>query len=213
MTPYKIAITGNIATGKSLVGDYLISQNYKVIDSDKLVHDILSTPNAITEQLIDLCGDSICDNLYNSGNGNTVSFVKRSNLAKIFFADLDTKQQCEQIIHKEVRYQTQLLLQYYKDSRYIFNLIPQLFESQIQSQYDYICLIYCDPIIQRQRLQQRHTDWSQDTINLRLNAQMPQDHKKAQSDYIIDNSRAVENTYEQINQLLKDISQKVNNIL
>ena len=36
-----IGITGSIASGKSLVTNYLLNNDYKVIDSDKISHDVL----------------------------------------------------------------------------------------------------------------------------------------------------------------------------
>ena len=38
----KVAITGNIASGKSIVEEYISTLGYKVIDTDKINHEILS---------------------------------------------------------------------------------------------------------------------------------------------------------------------------
>ena len=39
-----IAITGSIACGKSTVTNYLLKKGYKVIDADKIAHDIILYP-------------------------------------------------------------------------------------------------------------------------------------------------------------------------
>ena len=36
-----VGITGSIASGKSLVSNYLKSKNYPVVDSDKISHEVL----------------------------------------------------------------------------------------------------------------------------------------------------------------------------
>ena len=43
----KIAITGNIASGKSSVENVLKEKGYKVFDTDKIAHNILDFSNNI----------------------------------------------------------------------------------------------------------------------------------------------------------------------
>ena len=56
----KVAITGNIASGKSQVEKILLSSGYKVIDTDKINHYILASDyNVIKEIKSVFCYDDI----------------------------------------------------------------------------------------------------------------------------------------------------------
>ena len=39
----RVAITGNIASGKSVVGSILTSKGYSVFDTDEIAHGVLAT--------------------------------------------------------------------------------------------------------------------------------------------------------------------------
>ena len=51
----KLGITGNIACGKSSIGQYLNEIGFDFIDSDEVVHSILAVKSEATERLIVLC--------------------------------------------------------------------------------------------------------------------------------------------------------------
>ena len=45
----KVAITGNIASGKSTVEKFLREKNYKVLDADFVAHNLLEKENVKTQ--------------------------------------------------------------------------------------------------------------------------------------------------------------------
>ena len=45
----KIAITGNIASGKSVVEKILESKGYKIYDTDKIAHEILENSSEVKQ--------------------------------------------------------------------------------------------------------------------------------------------------------------------
>ena len=58
----KVAIVGNIASGKSQVEKILLDLGYKVADTDKINHDILNNDiDAINEIKNDFSNDNIKD--------------------------------------------------------------------------------------------------------------------------------------------------------
>ena len=50
----KVAITGNIASGKSFVQNYLSEMGYKVFDSDEINHFLLKNDNEVINQVKEL---------------------------------------------------------------------------------------------------------------------------------------------------------------
>ena len=90
----KVAITGNIASGKSQVEKILISMGYKIADTDKINHFILAsdikTINKIKEEFKD---DDILDE-----QGK----ISREKLGKIVFSVGWKKIKLEEILHNEI---------------------------------------------------------------------------------------------------------------
>lgn len=65
-----IGITGGIASGKSVVTDFLRSQGYQVIDADQVVHE-LQKPEV---NFIKFC----CQNLEQKFYWQTVNWIEKS---------------------------------------------------------------------------------------------------------------------------------------
>lgn len=75
----KIAITGSIACGKSTVTKYLLKKKYKVIDADKIGHNIL-LDFKVKEEIRNIFSDIVFD-------GETIN---RQKLGEIVFNDKKT---------------------------------------------------------------------------------------------------------------------------
>ena len=90
----KVAITGNIASGKSQVERILLTMGFKVADTDKLNHFILASDySAIQEIKSAFIEDDILDE-----NGH----ISREKLGKIVFSSVDKKIKLEEILHKRI---------------------------------------------------------------------------------------------------------------
>jgi len=184
----RLAVTGNIACGKSLVGDHLQSLGYPVIDSDKSAHELLQTQNTITEEILKLCTpkDIRGDN----------SFIDRQKLGQIFFSDALLKSQIESIMHPAIAQNTEefFVRQEAENHFAAANLIPLLFENKAEHRHDYIVLVRCEAKTQLKRLLKRNPHLSLEQAQIRINSQIPQAQKEELSDYIIDNSGTPEHT-------------------
>ena len=86
----KVAITGNIASGKSKVGEIISDLGYKVYDADKIAHEILYSSNEVLEAFKDF------DILENDK-------ISRVKLGNIVFNNKGMKQKLEDIIHPQIR--------------------------------------------------------------------------------------------------------------
>ena len=82
-----VGITGSIASGKSLVTTYLINKGYKVIDSDKISHEVLFI-NEVKQRLINQFGSTIITN----------NEINRKELGFIVFNDNNKKEQLQNIV-------------------------------------------------------------------------------------------------------------------
>lgn len=194
----KLGITGNIACGKNLVGKYLQELGCPVIDSDETIHHILSTKNPLTERLVELCqGNIITTDKVGESN---LSFIDRAKLGKLLFADPQLRAAVEAILHPACYEITKqfFLEKAESGAKVSANLVPLLYEKGLESRYDSVWLIYCDPEIQRERLRERNPQLSEREITQRIEAQMPQRLKREKANYVIDNSGSREETYAQV---------------
>ncbi|MCK4934266.1 MAG: dephospho-CoA kinase [Simkaniaceae bacterium] len=85
----KIAITGGLSSGKSTVAKFLEDSGFFRIDSDKIVHNLLSTNKICIEKVVNIFGPKII-------NQNRIN---RKLVADIVFSDPKKLQLLENIIH------------------------------------------------------------------------------------------------------------------
>ncbi len=171
----KIAITGNIASGKTEVQKIIEKLSYKVIDTDKIGHDLLDKLPAIEKEF------------YNYDVFESSGKISREKLGKLVFSNPELKKKLESIIHPEIKNELLKFFEENKSEPVIFAGIPLLFETDMREIFDKALLIYTDDEIRKKRLLLRN-NYTPEYAEIRMNSQMPQDEKKLLSDYIIYNN-------------------------
>lgn len=181
----KIAITGNIASGKSVVENILKSKAYKVLDTDVVAHEILANSIEAKEAFKDF-------DIFENG------VISRPKLGKIVFADNILLKKLESIIHPQVIKKIDEFFLQNQDEKYVFVSVPLVFEANMQGMFDAIMFIAADEDIRIERLMKRNGFSKEDALR-RIKSQMPQDEKLARVDFIIDNNTTVQELEKQIN--------------
>lgn len=171
----KVALTGNIASGKSTVQKILEDKGYKVLDTDKTGHILLDTMPEIKEAFKDY------DIL------NSEGLIDRDKLGKIVFSTPALKQKLESIIHPAIKDNILQFFDQNKSENAVFVGIPLLFESDMRDIFDKAVLIYTDDFTRKERLILRN-NYTPEYAELRMKAQIPQDEKKLLCDDIIFNN-------------------------
>lgn len=180
----KIAIVGNIASGKSYVEKILIDKGFTVYDTDKIAHEILEKsdkakktfPQAVINEKID-----------------------RKILASIVFNDIEKKKILENIIHPQV-------IDFIKQltETPVFVSVPQLFEAKMETLFDKIIFISAPKEIRLERLMKRN-NLSEKEAELRINAQLDEDEKIKKADFVIFNNSTTEILKEDVEKVLASI--------
>ena len=189
----KVAIVGNIASGKSTVENIIREKGYTVYDSDKISHDILAGSFAVRKMFAE-------DDILTDGQ------IDRKKLAKIVFNDREKMKLLELILHPQIG--TELLKIFQGEEKVVFVSVPQLFEANFQTLFDKIIFINTDENIRLERLMSRN-NMSEEDAWKRINAQVKAEEKIPKSDFVIDNNSSLENLREQIEKVLSNICQTV----
>lgn len=183
----KIAVTGNIAAGKSAVENILRAKGFKVIDADVIAHELLVNNHKVTEAFkeFDIFED----------NG-----ISRKKLGTLVFENHDLRKRLEDILHPEIKDKIYEFFLNNRYEKYVFASVPLLFEAGMQGLFDEIVFVYADDDIRLARLMERN-GFSREEALLRMNSQMPQQDKIEKSDFIIENNGSIDELKKQIDAL------------
>ncbi|HCX63252.1 MAG TPA: dephospho-CoA kinase [Clostridiales bacterium] len=145
-----IVITGGIGTGKSTAVSIIKNFGFKVIDSDKIVHEGYGVNSPLYKQVTEVFGKQIL---------NEDCTINRQKLGKIVFNDNKKLHILNEIVHRYVLEELNKAINE-NDDEVIFLDIPLILENIKQNKYyelkfDEIWLIYVSPEIQIERLKKR----------------------------------------------------------
>lgn len=189
-----VGLTGSIASGKTLVTNYLKKLNYQVIDSDEISHNVLFIDD-VKKEVVNTFGEQVLIN----------NVIDRKILGNIIFNDSNKKTLLESImfpyIVSEIKKQLSLL------SGIVFLDAPLLLEYNLEYLVDKIIVIKVEEDIQIKRLMERDNITKEFAIK-KIKSQLPSSEKEKYANYIIDNSYDINNTYNQVDEILKQLEDK-----
>ena len=186
-----LGITGNIASGKSSVARELAHRGAVVVDADQLSREVVEAGSSTLKKMVKVFGAEI---LQNDGN------LDRDRLGQMVFADVQVRAMLDRIVHPEIAKKSIERLQELKKRKDIPLIVyeaPLLFEVGAESRVDKVLVVKIDPEEQLKRLMARD-GLGETGAQQRMTAQMQQQKKIAQADFVIDNSGTVAETLTQI---------------
>lgn len=180
----KVAITGNIAAGKSVVEELLRKIGYKVLDTDDVAHSLLKNEE-VKAQILEKFES------YDLLEDNEIS---RPRLAKIVFENEELRKKLESVLHPLIKDEIRQFfsIQQEQGEKLAFVSAPLLFEAKFESIFDKIIMIYTDDEIRLKRLMKRN-DLPREQAENRINIQISQDEKTSLADYVIYNNETLDN--------------------
>ena len=160
----RIALTGGIACGKSLIAKYLNGLGVETIDADDVVHALIPDP------------------------------AERRRLAAEVFSDPEKRRALEARLHPLVKEKIDGFLSPpppLSSTSIRLAIIPLLFETHWDADYDIICCVSSSRENQIDRMLTTR-GYSLEEAEARLSSQMPVQEKAARSHYVINNNGSAE---------------------
>lgn len=186
-SPYRIGLTGNIATGKSNVGQILQEMGAVYIDADKVAHEVMAPGGAAYQAVVEHFGSHIL-----APDGT----IDRRTLGGIVFSDPEALRQLEHLVHPVTIAEVERRIRASGAAVIVVEAI-KLLESGMAESYDAIWVTTCAEEEQIRRLADSRGLDRTEALR-RIHAQPPQAEKMARADVIIDTGGAKSETREQV---------------
>lgn len=190
-----IGLTGGIACGKSTVSALLQERGAFLIDADKIAREVVLPGQPAWVQIVDRFGRDI---LLEDQS------IHRRKLGDLIFQNEQARLDLQAITHPHIRAEMRRQMEeaqtHFPDRLTVVD-VPLLIESKLQSMFEKVVIVYVDQQVQLERLMKRDEMSLEQAVH-RLNSQMPIEEKKKYADVLINNNGTIEETIEQVEQLL-----------
>ena len=194
---YIIGLTGNIATGKSVVRRMLEHLGAYTIDADALSHRAIAKGAPGYKPVIETFGKWIL---------NPDGQVNRAKLGSLVFRDPEALSKLENIIHPLVGQAIDLLVQRASQRVVVIEAI-KLFESELRLVCDNFWVTYAPEEVQIERLI-RKRNLSRDEALNRIHSQGAQSEKIERANTVIRNTGSYDELWKQVTIAWKQVSPK-----
>ena len=188
---HAIALTGGIATGKSTVASLLSLNGMRVIDADKIAHEILDNSKEWVAQTF---GEEFV----------TPKGVDRAALGKLIFSDAEKKRVLEAYLHPRIK--AEIERQSEKQDSFGFPYlidIPLFFEND-NYPIEKSVVVYTPPELQLERFMKRNGYNKEESLR-RIASQLPIDEKAKRATWIIDNSKDLKHLQNEVERFVGEI--------
>jgi dephospho-CoA kinase len=196
-TPYIVALTGGIASGKTLVSNEFAKLGVPIIDTDVIAHQIVEPGQPALLKIKSAFGSHIIDE-----DGR----LKRETLRSIIFSELAQRRKLEAILHPRIR---QEVIDAITKVTYAYCIvvIPLLAEKGAYPFVNRILVIDVDPEVQISRLMARDGSSRKQAEQI-LASQASRKERLSIADDVLDNSSSPEQARSRATQLHAEYLQR-----
>ncbi len=184
---YVIGLTGNIATGKSVVRKMLEHLGAYGIDADALAHRAIAKGAPGHDLVLKSFGEWVLD-----GEGQ----IDRAKLAKVVFSDPKALERLEAIVQPLVTHAIDILIRRSRHSVVVIEAI-KLLETDMAAGCDTTWVVDATEELQIARLIQKR-NMSETMAKQRVASQTPQALKLQSAKIVITNNGSFEDTWDQV---------------
>lgn len=181
-SPWVVAITGAIGSGKSCASKMLSDKGLPLIDADILARQVVVRGSEGLSEVVKEFGKEVL---------NPDESLNRSYLAKIVFSDDKKRKKLESILHPRIRALFRERLTEYTNGPILY-AVPLYYESEgSYPEVKRVIVIYAPLHLCLERIKKRDNLTEQEAAR-RTASQLPIEEKRAKADYVIDNTGTLE---------------------
>ena len=193
-----IGLTGNIASGKSLVADLFAERGATIIDADVLAREAVMKGSPALDSIVARWSDSVLD-----ADGN----LDRAALRHRVFENQSELDALNAIVHPEVsrRRSEEVAAARARGEQVIVCVIPLLFERHLTEDFDTIILVDAPRSIRLERIVRDRGLDEAEAMKM-IASQMPADLKRARADFVIENAGSRKELAAEVDRVWQEIA-------
>jgi dephospho-CoA kinase len=187
-------LTGGIASGKSTVAAAFGALGARIVDADKVGHELLLSSSPAFPEILATFGKDILD-----ASGE----IDRGRLGPRVFADPAKLAQLNAIVHPRIIATVEERVREHRAQDPAAVVIVDaalIYESGIGARFRKMIVAWCRPEQQIERLISK-TGLSRQEAERRIRSQMPAEEKRRRADFVIDCSGSLEESRRQVEAL------------
>jgi dephospho-CoA kinase len=197
----KVGLTGGIASGKSVVGEMLVALGARLVEADRIAHQLMMPGQPVYNEVVRHFGGGIL---------NPDLGVNRARLAEAAFgspANPSRVQELNRIVHPAVvRSQEKWMEEIGQQDPHAVAIVEAalIVEAGAAKRFDRLIVVTCTDEQRVARFAARQKldlEAARKEVARRMAAQLPEAEKIKAADYVIDNSGSLEHTREQVRQV------------
>ena len=189
-----IGLTGGFGTGKTFVASIFRSMGAKVLDADKIAHEVIRKGTPEYRRIVKLFGRTIL-----TGKAE----IDRKKLGKVVFSDAGLLRKLSVIVHPKVIKKIKRSVENARKDEIVVIDAPLLIEANLNRLVDKLVVVKCSKRRQIERCQEKSCMQKKE-ISRVIKSQMPLKRKTAMADIVIDNSRTKAHTKEQVRKVWEE---------
>lgn len=196
-----LALTGNIASGKSTVAALLAARGATIIDADQLARAAVAPGTPGLDAVVERFGAGV---LMADGS------LDRAALRRRVFSDPNERDALNAIVHPAVRLlrDDAVAAARARGDRVVISDIPLLFEVGLEHAFDGVIFVDApEPVRLARLVHDRGLDAS--AAQAMINAQWPAERKRAGATWIVDNGGSLDALPARIDELWADIEARL----
>jgi len=169
----------------------------KVIDSDKLAHEVYADPD-VRAAIREWWGDSV---FQPSGE------VDRRAIAGIVFSDADALRRLEALLYPRIESRRRAIMHEVEQDPGVSAIVidaPKLFEAGVDRDCDAVVFVEADQGLRRDRVSTSR-GWDEEELNRRERSQAPLEEKRSRADYVVTNNADSDELRRQIDDVLSRV--------
>lgn len=191
-------LTGGAASGKSTVARMFEELGARIIDADRLGHELIRAPLPAYQDIVRRFGDEILD---------PSAEIDRGRLGAAVFSDAEKLRELNAIVHPRIIERVEELANQYlsQNARAVVLVDAALiYEAGIGGRFEKMIVAWCRPEQQVERLMAK-SGVSPEEAARRIATQIPVEEKRHRADHVIDCSGSLEFTQEQVATLYPEL--------